>query len=89
MAEEEVLVAAASPKPSDHKRKLDELEPEQELVLEQPPKSSGELQDSTAEPDAANEVDASPPSDESDAKRPRLDDKSDDTGDLSALDFDF
>ncbi|PRQ27591.1 putative K domain-containing protein [Rosa chinensis] len=78
MAEEEVVVVSASPKPSDHKRKLEELEPEQESVLEQPPKSSGELADSNAEPDAANELDASPPSDESDAKRPRLDDKSDD-----------
>ncbi|XP_050366282.1 uncharacterized protein LOC126784816 [Argentina anserina] len=78
MAEEEVLVVAASPKPSDHKRKLDELETEQELVLEAPPKSSGEIQVSNAEPDAANEVEVSQPSDESDAKRPRLDDSSDD-----------
>lgn len=82
MAEEEVVVVAASPKPSDHKRKLEELEPE-EFVLEQPPKSSDELDDPNVEPDAAIELDV-PPSDESDAKRPRIDDNSDDIGIFSS-----
>ena len=87
--EEEVLVVAASPKPSsDHKRKLDEFEPQEELILEQPPKTSGQIQVSNADPDAADEVaDVSP--DESDAKRPRLDDTSGDIGTLFSSRFRF
>lgn len=64
MAEEEVAAAAPSPVPSDHKRKLEDVEP-------QAP-SSDKLLDSALEPDADdNDVAAS---DSSEAKRPRLDD---------------
>lgn len=78
MAEEEVVGAeAGSPKPSDHKRKLEDLEPEaqQEIV----DLTSDGPDDPSVEPDAANEVDV-PPSDESEAKRPRLEDKPDEIG---------
>ncbi|KAM2925779.1 hypothetical protein FF1_043247 [Malus domestica] len=72
MAEEEVVAAAESPGPSDHKRKLEDLEPKaapEILELD----SDGQ-DDANAEPGCAEEVDVRP-SDESEAKRPRLDDK--------------
>ncbi|XP_022733059.1 far upstream element-binding protein 1-like isoform X2 [Durio zibethinus] len=63
MAEEEVVAAAPSPIPSDHKRKLEDVEPH--LAVDKP-------LDSALEPDAVdNDVAAS---DSSEAKRPRLDD---------------
>ncbi|BFG18488.1 hypothetical protein CerSpe_047630 [Prunus speciosa] len=75
MAEEEVLGAAAgSPKPSDHKRKLEDLEPEAQPEIVD--LTSDGPDDPNVEPDAANEVDV-PPSDECEAKRPRLEDKPD------------
>ncbi|XP_010645879.1 uncharacterized protein LOC100253453 isoform X1 [Vitis vinifera] len=66
MAEEEVVVVAgASPAPSDHKRKLEDLEPE---APEQ------------AEPDGVQGADAGDyvANDESEAKRPRVEDQDDD-----------
>ncbi|PQQ13893.1 far upstream element-binding protein 2 isoform X2 [Prunus yedoensis var. nudiflora] len=75
MADEEVLGAAAgSPKPSDHKRKLEDLEPEAQPEIVD--LTSDGPDDPNVEPDAANEVDV-PPSDECEAKRPRLEDKPD------------
>lgn len=68
MAEEEVVVVAgASPTPSDHKRKLEDLEPE---APEQ------------AEPDGVQGADAGDyvANDESEAKRPRVEDQDDDLG---------
>ncbi|XVF63421.1 hypothetical protein PTKIN_Ptkin09bG0085900 [Pterospermum kingtungense] len=64
MAEEEVAAVASGPVPSDHKRKLEDVEP-------QDPPADKPI-DSAAEPDADdNDVAAS---DSSEAKRPRLDD---------------
>ena len=64
MAEEEVVAVASSPFPSDHKRKLEDVEPlapHVDMPL-----------DSSVDPDAEdNDVAAS---DSSEAKRPRLDD---------------
>lgn len=69
MAEEEVAAAEASPAPLDHKRKLEDLEPEAphqaDLTSDEPEKSNGEHD---ATPAAA---------DEAGAKRPRLDEKPD------------
>ncbi|KAK7308904.1 hypothetical protein RJT34_05231 [Clitoria ternatea] len=61
MAEEEAVAPAASPVPSDHKRKLEDLQSEQHS-LESNPNS-----------DDAQNADA-PVSDDTDNKRPRLDD---------------
>ncbi|KAM2868881.1 hypothetical protein FF1_016892 [Malus domestica] len=74
MAEEEVVVAAESPMPSDHKRKLEDLEPKAAPEIVE--LDSNGPDDANAEPDCTEEVDVSP-SDESEAKRPRLDDKPD------------
>ncbi|XP_015885485.1 uncharacterized protein LOC107420925 isoform X2 [Ziziphus jujuba] len=69
MAEEEVVAAAAaSPAPSDHKRKLEDLEPEA------PEQAWPSSDDTNAKPDAGNQGDGDV-SDESDAKRLRLDDR--------------
>lgn len=76
MAEEEVV--AASSVPSDHKRKLEDLEPE---APEQAEPSSDEPADSNAMPDAAKQGDGDV-FDESDAKRPRLDDKPEGLGNV-------
>ncbi|GMY07919.1 far upstream element-binding protein 1-like isoform X2 [Fagus crenata] len=86
MAEEEfvVVVAAdvadvADPNPTvqpDHKRKLEDLEPG---APEHNEPSSGHIADLNAEPDEAlddDDADVAEPSDESQVKRPRLDDKS-------------
>ncbi|KAB1210958.1 Far upstream element-binding protein 3 [Morella rubra] len=78
MAEEEVLAAELSPAaPSDHKRKLEDLEPE----APEPNKASVDhLADLNAEPvdDApAEEAEVTAPSSEPDVKRARLDDKLD------------
>ncbi|KAE8702703.1 Shoot gravitropism 2 (SGR2) isoform 1 [Hibiscus syriacus] len=62
MAEEDAVAAAPSPAPSDHKRKLEDLEP-QDPPVDMPPGSP-------VDPDAEdNDV---TPSDSYDAKRPRL-----------------
>lgn len=81
MAEEEVLAAELSPAaPSDHKRKLEDLEPE----APEPNKASVDhLADLNAEPvdDApAEEAEVAAPSSEPDVKRARLDDKLDGPG---------
>ncbi|PON71387.1 Polyribonucleotide nucleotidyltransferase [Trema orientale] len=70
MAEEEVAAAGTSPAPLDHKRKLEDLEPQ---APGQPEPTSDELPDSNAELDEAGEADG----DEAEPKRPRLDDKPD------------
>ncbi|KAK8651601.1 hypothetical protein V6N13_141198 [Hibiscus sabdariffa] len=63
MAEEEAVAAVPIPVNSDHKRKLEDLEP-QDLPVDMP-------RDPAADPDAeGNDV---APADSSDAKRPRLD----------------
>jgi hypothetical protein len=90
MAEEEfvVVVAAdvadvADPNPTvqpDHKRKLEDLEPG---APEHNEPSSGHIADLNAEPDEAlddDDADVAEPSDESQVKRPRLDDKSEGSG---------
>ncbi|KAL2349396.1 hypothetical protein Fmac_003396 [Flemingia macrophylla] len=64
MAEEQIVAPTASPVPSDHKRKLEDLEPEATEPLES---NANSVNDNT---DAA-------PSDETDTKRPRLDDRGD------------
>lgn len=72
MAEEEVAAAEAIPAPLDHKRKLEDLEPEAphqaDPTSDEPEKSNGEHD---ATPAAA---------DEAGAKRPRLDEKPDGSG---------
>ncbi|EXB75634.1 Far upstream element-binding protein 3 [Morus notabilis] len=72
MAEEEVAAPEASPAPLDHKRKLEDLEPEApqqaEPTSDEPEKSNG---DSDAAPAEAAD------SDKADAKRPRVDEKPD------------
>ena len=69
MADEEIVVVggAASPAPADHKRKLEDLEPEAP---------------ERAEPDGvpAAEAGDSPANDESEAKRPRVEEQDDDLG---------
>lgn len=70
MAEEEVVVdaaAAASPAPPDHKRKLEDLEPEAPERAEMDGAVAAEVGDSVA-------------NDESDAKRPRVENQDDDLG---------
>ncbi|TKY71076.1 Far upstream element-binding protein 3 [Spatholobus suberectus] len=68
MAEEEVVAPAASPVPSDHKRKLEDLQPE---TTEQHALESNVNSNSDAE-----NADAAVPGD-SENKRPRLDDQRD------------
>ncbi|XP_021287769.1 far upstream element-binding protein 2 isoform X3 [Herrania umbratica] len=70
MAEEEVVAAAPSPVPYDHKRKLEDVEPQAPHV--------GMPVDSAVDPDADNNDVAA--SDSSEAKRPRLDDDKTDGG---------
>lgn len=80
MAEEEVVAVAPSPAPSDNKRKLEDLEPEAPQQVEP---SMNEPADSNAELDGgAKHVDVAV-SVESDAKRPRRDDKPDGLGILT------
>ncbi|GLT93879.1 hypothetical protein SLE2022_116490 [Rubroshorea leprosula] len=69
MAEEEVVVPVACPVPSDHKRKLEDLEPTDSERAEQPAESKEKA-------DADNGV---AESDLSEAKRPRLDDNNPDS----------
>lgn len=69
MAEEEVV---ASPAPLDHKRKLEDLEPQAPEHAE-----PNELADSNVERDDAAPA---PESEEAEPKRPRLDDKPDGSG---------
>lgn len=75
MAEEEVTAPEASPAPLDHKRKLEDLEPEAphqaKPTSDEPEKSNG---DSGAAPAEAAD------SDKADAKRPRVDEKPDGSG---------
>lgn len=80
MAEEEVVAVAPSPAPSDSKRKLEDLEPE---APQQAEPSTNEPTDSNVELDDAAKHEVVAVSDESDAKRPRLDDKSDGLGILN------
>nr|XP_043635753.1 far upstream element-binding protein 1-like isoform X2 [Erigeron canadensis] len=70
MADEEVL-GSASPAPSDHKRKLDDLDSE---PLEQPPVTADSNGDSEPVADGDGEEDGD---DDPDAKRPRFDDDTD------------
>ncbi|KAM6543311.1 hypothetical protein CsatB_007758 [Cannabis sativa] len=70
MAEEEVAAASVSPASLDHKRKLEELEPE---APEQAELNSDEQANSNAEHDAPD----GEASEETELKRPRLDDKPD------------
>lgn len=72
---EEVVVAtgAASPEPLDHKRKLADLDNEPTEAAEE---NHSEPIEGSADPDAADV----PISDESEAKRPRLDGKPDGNG---------
>ncbi|XP_007019886.2 PREDICTED: far upstream element-binding protein 2 [Theobroma cacao] len=70
MAEEEVVAAAPSPVPSDHKRKLEDVETQVPPV--------GMPLESAVDPDADNNDVAA--SDSSEAKRPRLDDDKTDGG---------
>ena len=75
MAEEEVAAAEASPAPLDHKRKLEDLEPEApnraEPTSDEPEKSNGDSDAAAAE--AAE-------SDKGDGKRPRVEEKPDGSG---------
>ncbi|KAK8591818.1 hypothetical protein V6N13_031844 [Hibiscus sabdariffa] len=72
MADEEAVAAAPTSVASDHKRKLEDLEPQD---------SSDDMpRGSDVDPD--EEENDGTPSDSSDAKRPRLDE--DDTGDLAS-----
>ena len=81
MAEEEV---AASLAPSDHKRKLEDLEPE---APKRADPSSEEPTDSNGDCDAAlPDLGAS---DEAGAKRPRLDDQPDGSGMVNLGDLSF
>ncbi|KAK8542446.1 hypothetical protein V6N13_136979 [Hibiscus sabdariffa] len=74
MADEEAVAAAPTPVASDHKRKLEDLEPQD---------SSDDMpRGSDVDPDT--EENDGTPSDLSDAKRPRLDE--DDTGGLASED---
>ncbi|KAL5558611.1 hypothetical protein UlMin_034822 [Ulmus minor] len=73
MAEEEVVAVAAKPAQPDHKRKVEDLEPE---APEQALPNSDEPEESKAEPEVGEKVDGAV-SDESEAKRPRLEEKSD------------
>ncbi|XP_012077120.1 far upstream element-binding protein 2 isoform X2 [Jatropha curcas] len=72
MAEEEVVPLTASPVPSDHKRKLEDLEPEAPEPVESNPEQPA---DSSAEPDADKKADDAAVEDggSPDTKRPRLD----------------
>ncbi|KAF2290451.1 hypothetical protein GH714_013275 [Hevea brasiliensis] len=70
MAEEEVVAPAASPVPSDHKRKLEDLEPEAPHPTETNPEQEADL---SAEPDADKEADDVVDGDSPDAKRLRVD----------------
>lgn len=81
MAEEEVVAAEVSPAaPSDHKRKLEDSEPQ----APEPTKPSADhVTDLNADPDddaPAEEVDVSDPLDGPEVKRARVDDKPDDSG---------
>lgn len=70
MAEEEVVVgtaAAASPPQPDHKRKLDDLEPQAPEPAEQDGEQGADVVDSLD-------------NDESEAKRPRVRDQDEDLG---------
>ncbi|KAK9270080.1 hypothetical protein L1049_025654 [Liquidambar formosana] len=76
MAEEEV-VAAASPAPSDHKRKLEDLEPEAPEPTEPThPEPANSNANSNSESDGVSNAEVAV-TDSSEAKRPRLDDKPD------------
>ncbi|KAG6656256.1 far upstream element-binding protein 1-like isoform X1 [Carya illinoinensis] len=80
MAEEEVVAAEVSPAaPSDHKRKLEDSEPQ----APEPTKPSADhVTDLNADPDddaPAEEVDVSDPLDGPEVKRARVDDKPDDS----------
>ncbi|XP_021903364.1 far upstream element-binding protein 1 isoform X2 [Carica papaya] len=66
MTEEEVVAPSASPIPSDHKRKHEELETEA-------PEHAGNQANSNAEPDEVEEPKDALSSDSLEAKRPRLD----------------
>ncbi|KAK9069939.1 hypothetical protein SSX86_010337 [Deinandra increscens subsp. villosa] len=75
MADEEVM-GSASPAPSDHKRKLDDLDSE---PFEQPPVVSGEY-NGNSQPVADGDGDAvaaGGSTEDPDVKRPRIDEKSD------------
>lgn len=82
MAEEEVVAPAASPIPSDHKRKLEDLEPEAPQPTEANPEQEAEV---SAEPDADKKADEVVGGDSPEAKRLRVDeDKPDGLGKCSA-----
>ncbi|XP_043810417.1 far upstream element-binding protein 2 isoform X2 [Manihot esculenta] len=70
MAEEEVVAPAASPIPSDHKRKLEDLEPEAPQPTEANPEQEAEV---SAEPDADKKADEVVGGDSPEAKRLRVD----------------
>ncbi|KAI4332427.1 hypothetical protein L6164_017336 [Bauhinia variegata] len=74
MAEEEVVAAGASPVPSDHKRKFQDLEPEAPQPSE--PSSEYPNANSKSEPGEGDVTDAAV-SDETENKRARLDEKLD------------
>lgn len=79
MAEEEVVAAAASPAPSDLKRKHEDLEPD----APEPPPANANGADSAQRDEGVKEEEengADAVSDESEAKRPRLDDNPDALG---------
>lgn len=73
MTEEEVVAPSASPIPSDHKRKHEELETEA-------PEHAGNQANSNAEPDEVEEPKDALSSDSLEAKRPRLDGQPDGPG---------
>lgn len=78
MADEEV-VAVASPAPSDHKRKLEDLEPE-EAPEPNPNSNSDSISELNSVDKPEDETLTGGDSDGSEAKRPRLEDKIDGPG---------
>lgn len=78
MAEEEVVVAVASPTPTDHKRKHEDLEPD---APEPPPTTVNGTEWGKGDDERVEEENgAAAGSDESEAKRPRLEENPDGLG---------